>query len=91
MTGLIGRLFHEFAVTLSAAILVSGVINDLAAGSGLRFAEHGSETIEGCEGPVRTFALVTEEHLQPSARTPKTAGLDVLSANARCWNWWPRE
>ena len=27
MSGLIGRLFHEFAVTLSAAILVSGVIS----------------------------------------------------------------
>jgi hydrophobe/amphiphile efflux-1 (HAE1) family protein len=27
MTGLIGRLFHEFAVTLSAAILVSGVVS----------------------------------------------------------------
>src|SRR5207248_3924505 len=27
MGGLIGRLFHEFAVTLSAAILVSGVIS----------------------------------------------------------------
>jgi multidrug efflux pump subunit AcrB len=27
MTGIIGRLFHEFAVTLSAAILVSGVIS----------------------------------------------------------------
>jgi multidrug efflux pump subunit AcrB len=27
MGGLIGRLFHEFAVTLSLAILVSGVIS----------------------------------------------------------------
>ena len=27
MGGLIGRLFHEFAVTLSAAILVSGVVS----------------------------------------------------------------
>ena len=27
MSGLIGRLFHEFAVTLSAAILVSGVVS----------------------------------------------------------------
>ena len=27
MAGLIGRLFHEFAVTLSAAILVSGVVS----------------------------------------------------------------
>src|SRR5205823_12378145 len=27
MGGLVGRLFHEFAVTLSAAVLVSGVIS----------------------------------------------------------------
>src|SRR4029078_253190 len=27
MSGLIGRLFHEFAVTVSLAILVSGVIS----------------------------------------------------------------
>jgi hydrophobe/amphiphile efflux-1 (HAE1) family protein len=27
MSGLIGRLFHEFAVTLSAAILVSGIVS----------------------------------------------------------------
>src|SRR5437870_12188209 len=27
MSGLIGRLFHEFAVTLSSAILVSGVVS----------------------------------------------------------------
>jgi multidrug efflux pump subunit AcrB len=27
MGGLIGRLFHEFAVTLSAAILVSGIVS----------------------------------------------------------------
>src|SRR6202040_241747 len=27
MGGLIGRLFHEFAITLSAAILVSGVVS----------------------------------------------------------------
>jgi len=27
MSGLVGRLLHEFAVTLSAAILVSGVVS----------------------------------------------------------------
>jgi len=27
MGGLIGRLYHEFTVTLSAAILVSGIVS----------------------------------------------------------------
>jgi len=27
MDGLLGRLFHEFTVTLSAAILVSGIVS----------------------------------------------------------------
>jgi DNA-binding CsgD family transcriptional regulator len=84
VTGLALHVTSRIAARAAAGeILVSGVVNDLATGSGLHFAERGSETIDGCEGPVRTFVLVTEEHLQPVARTSKAAGLDVLSARER--------
>ena len=44
MGGILGRLFHEFAVTISAAILVSGFVSltltpMLAAGSSIRRAK----------------------------------------------------
>ena len=62
--------------------LVSGVVADLVAGSGLHFQEHGSQTIDGMPGELRLLAVTDVQHLEP-AQTPRTASLDVLSAQAR--------
>jgi len=62
--------------------LVSGVVADLVAGSGLHFQEHGSQTIDGMPGELRLLAVTDVQHLKP-AQTPRTASLDVLSARAR--------
>jgi len=67
-------------------ILVSGLVTDLVAGSGLHFAERGSETIEGLENPLRLLAVVTEQHLEPAAHAPKTLkapSLEPLSVRER--------
>ncbi len=39
-------------------ILVSGLVNDLAAGSGLHFVERGTEQIEGLHDRVRLLAVM---------------------------------
>jgi pimeloyl-ACP methyl ester carboxylesterase/DNA-binding CsgD family transcriptional regulator len=64
-------------------ILVSGLVADLVAGSGLRFAERGSAPMEGLEHPLRLLAVVTAQHLEPAARAPKTASLEPLSVRER--------
>ncbi len=64
-------------------ILVSSLVTDLVAGSGLHFAERASEAIEGLESPLRVFAVTSEHHLEPAARAPKTPGLEVLSPRER--------
>ncbi len=64
-------------------VLVSGIVTDLVAGSGLHFAERGSEAIEGAE--LRLLAVATEQHLEPHAPAHhgKPASLDALSARER--------
>ena len=64
-------------------VLVSAIVNDLAAGSGLHFVERGSQRIEGVEGPVRLLSVMIEQHLEPAPRTAKTPSLDVLSSRER--------
>jgi pimeloyl-ACP methyl ester carboxylesterase/DNA-binding CsgD family transcriptional regulator/class 3 adenylate cyclase len=67
-------------------ILVSGLVTDLVAGSGLHFAVHGSEAIEGLEGPLRLLSVATEQHLEPVAETKRakeTPSLEPLSARER--------
>jgi DNA-binding CsgD family transcriptional regulator len=64
-------------------VLVSGVVADLVAGSGLHFAERGSEAIDGLDSPLRLLAVVTEQHLEsvPHVRQRARApSLEVLSA-----------
>ena len=65
------------------AVLVSAVVADLVAGSGLHFADRGSAQIEGIDGPVRVLAVMVEQHLEPVARTAKAPKLDVLSDRER--------
>jgi pimeloyl-ACP methyl ester carboxylesterase/DNA-binding CsgD family transcriptional regulator len=64
-------------------VLVSAIVNDLVAGSGLHLVERGSEQIEGIDGVVRLFAVMTEQHLEPATRAGKTCGLEVLSSRER--------
>ena len=62
---------------------MSGVVTELTAGAGLHFSERGSESIEGIEGPLRLFAITTEQHLEPAARADDAPGLAALSSRER--------
>ena len=71
MGGLIGRLFHEFAVTLSLAIMVSGVISlTLTPMLCSRFLK--SQASYGKPGP---FYRASECGVQPAFRAFTTRGL----------------
>jgi pimeloyl-ACP methyl ester carboxylesterase/DNA-binding CsgD family transcriptional regulator len=82
-----GLAFHvtEQMSTRAAAgeVLVSGVVSDLASGAGLHFSERASEQIEGVEGRLRLLAVMSEQHLEPIARSSSTQSLDALSARER--------
>jgi pimeloyl-ACP methyl ester carboxylesterase/DNA-binding CsgD family transcriptional regulator len=67
-------------------ILVSGLVTELVAGSGLHFAEHGSHRIEGLDKPIRLLAVIREQHLEPTAqrrKSTKAQTLEPLSARER--------
>jgi pimeloyl-ACP methyl ester carboxylesterase/DNA-binding CsgD family transcriptional regulator len=64
-------------------VLVSGIVKDLVPGSGLHFAERGSASIEGMEGSLRLFAVMTEQHLEPRSRPLRSSGLETLSGRER--------
>jgi pimeloyl-ACP methyl ester carboxylesterase/DNA-binding CsgD family transcriptional regulator len=65
-------------------ILVSRLVTDLVAGSGLHFAERGVEKIDGLDGPLRLSVVITAQHLEPMRRIAATApSLDPLSARER--------
>jgi DNA-binding CsgD family transcriptional regulator len=67
-------------------ILVSGLVTDLVAGSGLHFTQRDSTEIDGLENPLRLFAVVTEQHLEPAARAHAAVeppSLETLSARER--------
>jgi pimeloyl-ACP methyl ester carboxylesterase/DNA-binding CsgD family transcriptional regulator len=64
-------------------VWVSGVVHDLVAGSGLRFAEHEPLEISGLDESVRIFVATAEQHLEPVVRTPHAPRLDNLSKRER--------
>jgi pimeloyl-ACP methyl ester carboxylesterase/DNA-binding CsgD family transcriptional regulator len=65
-------------------VLVSGLVRDLAPGSGLHFDARGEEAAAGAaETPLRLFAVVTEQHLEPAAAAAKAPNLAALSARER--------
>jgi len=82
-----GRSLHVTARLAARAaageVLVSGVVNDLVAGSGLHFAERAGMAVDGLLGEIKVLAVVTEQHLEPAPRAAKGSGLDVLSARER--------
>jgi len=84
VSGLALHVTLRIAARASAGeVLVSGVVTDLVAGSGLHFAERARETIEGVPGELRLLAARTEQHLEPAARAPEAASLDALSERER--------
>jgi pimeloyl-ACP methyl ester carboxylesterase/DNA-binding CsgD family transcriptional regulator len=64
-------------------VLVSGVVNDLIAGSGLHFIERGNEAIEGMDSPLRLLAVMLEQHLEPHVRAARAPNLEALTARER--------
>ena len=63
-------------------VLVSGVVADLVAGSGLQFAERGGEAIDAGEGRLRLLVVIDAERRAP-AKVPPAASLDALSRRER--------
>src|SRR5206468_3535154 len=59
------------------------IVHDLVAGSGLHFLERASRQIEGLEDPVRLFAVMVEQHLEPAIRAAKPSSLEMLSSRER--------
>jgi pimeloyl-ACP methyl ester carboxylesterase/DNA-binding CsgD family transcriptional regulator len=64
-------------------VLISGVVNDLIAGSGLHFIERGNEAIEGTDSPLRLLAVMVEQHLEPHARAARAPNLEALTGRER--------
>jgi DNA-binding CsgD family transcriptional regulator len=64
-------------------VLVSGVVSDLVAGSGLHFTERGEEVIEGTDHTLRLLAVMVEQHLEPCIPGAKVPNLDALTARER--------
>jgi pimeloyl-ACP methyl ester carboxylesterase/DNA-binding NarL/FixJ family response regulator len=64
-------------------VLVSGIVNELIAGSGLHFAERASEPMEGMEGQLKILAVMIEQHLEPHVRAARMPDLEALSARER--------
>jgi class 3 adenylate cyclase len=60
-TDLAGIALHTASRIMSLAgagqILASQTVRDLAAGSGLRFADRGPQTLKGVQGQINVFAL----------------------------------
>jgi len=73
------------ALAAAGEVLVSGVVTDLVAGSGLHFVERYRD--DSVDVPPRLFAVVTEQHLEPAAPSPATStaapSLAPLSARER--------
>jgi pimeloyl-ACP methyl ester carboxylesterase/DNA-binding NarL/FixJ family response regulator len=63
-------------------VLVSVIVRDLVAGSGLQFAPHGEEAIEGLDEPLRLLTAGGPARAAPSARAASSA-LETLSARER--------
>ena len=67
----------------TAEILVSGVVADLVAGSGLHFTERSTATIDGMSGELRLLAANDAQHLEPTPATAQQPSIEILSARER--------
>ncbi|HWF94760.1 MAG TPA: alpha/beta fold hydrolase [Xanthobacteraceae bacterium] len=64
-------------------VLVTGVVNELVAGSGLHFVERENEAIEGMASPLRLLAVMVEQHLEPHIRAARAPNLEALTTRER--------
>jgi DNA-binding CsgD family transcriptional regulator len=64
-------------------VLVSGIVSDLVSGSGLHFVERPAGNAAEADGRLRVFAVMVEQHLEPTVRVAKAPGLDALSSRER--------
>ena len=64
-------------------VLVSGIVSDLVAGSGLHFVDRGREVVEGTDGHLRLLAVAVEQHLEPHHRPARAPDMEALSARER--------
>jgi pimeloyl-ACP methyl ester carboxylesterase/DNA-binding CsgD family transcriptional regulator len=67
-------------------ILVSGVVTDLVAGSGLHFAACSGGQLKDLAVPLRVSKVVSEQHLEPKlerAKRGRPPSLDPLTARER--------
>jgi pimeloyl-ACP methyl ester carboxylesterase/DNA-binding CsgD family transcriptional regulator len=85
--GSIGGLAIHIAERISARavtgeVLVSGVVTDLVAGSGLMFVERGNEAVDGLDGGLRLYAGADEQHVS-APRPAATSSLAALSERER--------
>lgn len=79
-SGLAVHVAERIATLASGGeVLVSSVVRDLVAGSGLHFRERGVEAVEGMDGTLRLLAVVEEQHLEPLAHAPTEPDLAALS------------
>ena len=83
-SGLTVHVAKEISTKARATeVLVSGVVADLVAGSGLNFAERGSQALDGIPGELRLLAVTDAQHLNPIASAARSAGVEVLTARER--------
>jgi pimeloyl-ACP methyl ester carboxylesterase/DNA-binding CsgD family transcriptional regulator len=84
VAGLALQVTERIAARASGGeVLVSGVVSELIAGSGLHFVERGTEAIEGMDRPLRLLAVMVEQHLEPHTRVARAPNLDGLTARER--------
>jgi DNA-binding NarL/FixJ family response regulator len=84
VAGLALHVTERIAARAAAGeVLVSGIVDNLIAGSGLHFIEHGTEPIEGLGCPLKLLAVMVEQHLEPHIRAANTPNLETLTGRER--------
>ena len=64
-------------------VLVSGIVNELIAGSGVHLIERESGPMEGMEGQLKILAVMVEQHHEPQMRVARMPDLETLSGRER--------
>jgi pimeloyl-ACP methyl ester carboxylesterase/DNA-binding CsgD family transcriptional regulator len=84
IAGLAIHVAQQIATRAKAGeVLVSGVVAELAAGSGLQFSRRGSEAVDGLDDPLRLMAVTDELKRASAARFAGAPALDALSLRER--------
>jgi pimeloyl-ACP methyl ester carboxylesterase/DNA-binding CsgD family transcriptional regulator len=79
-SGIALHVTHRIAAEArSGDVLVSAVVADLAAGSGLHFVDRGTAQMDGLEHPLRLLSVMQEQHLERVNAVKRTPDLAALS------------